>query len=66
MKMNNTLKLIFNIIYLFTIVHIWYVGYLVLKKRGIYTGDLPEKGREMLDFYASHTLHGMCKLTRII
>jgi len=57
MKMNRNLKIVFNIIYLLTILHICYVGALVFQKRGIYTGDVPEQGRAIFLFYARH-----CKL----
>lgn len=62
MKMNRTLSIIFNILYAITIFNIWYVGFALFRIRGIYRGDLPEKGRELLDFYATHPLHGLSKL----
>lgn len=61
MKMPGWLKIVFNIVYLFTIAHIWYIGFLAFKKRGLYTGDLPEQARDLLDWYSSHTLNCICK-----
>lgn len=63
--MPNWLKVIFNIIYLLTIAHIWYIGFIAFKKRGLYTGDLPEQARELLDWYSSHTLNCVCKYLHI-
>ncbi|KAI2795956.1 hypothetical protein RDWZM_004613 [Blomia tropicalis] len=62
MKMNRTLSIIFNILYAITIFNIWYVGFALFRIRGIYRGDLPEKGRELLDFYATHPLHGLMNM----